>query len=87
MGSTHLLDDISDELILPNSQLRLLDCVGQGNIIIIIIIINIVILLLLGEFGLVYKAHYLRGANADYVAVKTLKGIIVTVVSAAFKLR
>lgn len=31
----------------------------------------------LGEFGIVYKSHYVKGRNTEVVAVKTLKGLLI----------
>ena len=71
--STEHLDKLSSEIIIASKDLRLLDCIGQGR--------NVyysVLSYLVGEFGLVYKAHLIRSSN-NYqpitVAVKTLKGM------------
>jgi serine/threonine protein kinase len=60
--SSRYLRQLTTDMLIPQSQLRLLDSIGTG------------------EFGIVYKAHYVQGlkngraTEPQIVAVKTLKG-------------
>ena len=73
-----LLELSHNEMLIMNKDIRLLDCVGQGNTYILcshsILFIGY---MYVGEFGLVYKAHlFNKDGVPEYVAVKTLKGTV-----------
>lgn len=67
-------------LIIPSSNIKLLETVGQGiiNVMYVVHYKKITLLLYLsGEFGIVYKGHIIKILGqivTDIVAVKTLKG-------------
>ena len=70
-----------DKLLIPSTSIKLLDCIGQGKAIncntAVEIISSVTFVSIVGEFGVVYRAHlnsYEGRCEPGLVAVKTLKG-------------
>ena len=82
-------------LIIPSSSIKLTEIIGQGIIIFLTIIIIIMcgdimymsLYYILGEFGIVYKG-YIKNSDLysieEYLAIKTLKGIIIIISCISF---
>lgn len=70
------LMEIASHLIILKGQIKLLDCIGQGTL--FSLLLQTVTKMYIGEFGIVYKAHYYKNEGyPTFVAVKTLKSIYI----------
>ncbi len=79
--SSSIIRELSSNMLIPYSRLKLLECVGQGMIRCYMILHCSFSLqsTTTGEFGVVYKAQHTEpegdiGYKTSTVAVKTLKG-------------
>ena len=72
------MNDIPDHLIISATNIQLMDPIGQGLCISLMIKANVSVgIIYVGEFGVVYKGHIVKGLGqsiTNVVAVKTLKG-------------
>ena len=72
------LMELASHLIILKNEIKLLTCIGQG--ISFLLLLQTVTKMYIGEFGIVYKAHYYKNEGyPSFVAVKTLKGICIDI--------
>ena len=82
--------NLPPHLIIPSSSIKLVESIGQGVCILAVLRYGDYVTLLclddcskfllayvLGEFGLVYKGHFVKETNTEVVAIKTLKGLLI----------
>ena len=84
--SSSIIRELSSNMLIPYTRLKLMECVGQGMLCIqtglVSNYLNLFSYTITGEFGVVYKAQYTEpegdiGYKTSTVAVKTLKGTLI----------
>ena len=94
VASAHIAE-LSQEMLIPSTIIRLLDSIGEGIISADSTYFNNIIMYnimhffrsFIGEFGLVYKGEIVHPMNTETVAVKTLKGAMYLVLLTSLKVQ